>query len=96
MVAGLNGLVLNHVDNILVVLIDLIPEQQVTYELDGEMVSLQAVERIPIYHKMSITTIDEGSFIYKYGQVIGRAVQPIKPGQHVHTHNLISIREFIE
>ncbi len=94
--AGLNGLVLSHVDNILVGLIDLIPGQHATYEFDGEIVSIQVVEPIPIYHKIAITTIDEGSYIYKYGQVIGRAVQPIKPGQHVHTHNLVSIREFIE
>ncbi|WP_279237963.1 SAF domain-containing protein [Clostridium sp. HV4-5-A1G] len=33
--------------------------------------------------------------MYKYGQVIGRAVKDIKIGEHVHLHNLISIRENI-
>jgi hypothetical protein len=53
------------------------------------------VDNVPVYHKFSVSNISEGDKIYKYGQVIGRAVKDIKIGKHVHLHNLISIRENI-
>ena len=30
----------------------------------------------------------QGEVVRRYGEAIGRASQPIAPGQHVHTHNL--------
>lgn len=57
--------------------------------------SLNVLGQISIYHKFSIKDIKKGELIYKYGQVIGRAIQNIKKGQHVHSQNLVSIREFI-
>ncbi len=45
-------------------------------------------ERIPRGHKFSLMPIAAGSAAIKYGQFIGTASKPIKPGCHVHTHNL--------
>src|SRR6266542_3825137 len=45
------------------------------------------VERIPAGHKVAIKPIAVGEPIYRYGQIIGFATQPIAPGQHVHTQN---------
>ena len=45
--------------------------------------------QIPFGHKISLQDIKKGSFIYKYGQIIGTASNDIFPGQHVHSHNLI-------
>jgi len=47
---------------------------------------------IPAGHKFARRAIPTGTPVLKYGQPIGRATTPITPGQHVHTHNLISAR----
>jgi altronate dehydratase small subunit len=39
-------------------------------------------------HKFAVITIPQGNNILKYGEVIGKAVIQIEPGQHVHVHNL--------
>lgn len=43
---------------------------------------------IPPGHKMATRAIEAGAAVRRYGQIIGFASQPIRPGQHVHTHNL--------
>ncbi len=46
-------------------------------------------ERIPAGHKAALTLIEEGSVVLRYGQPIGRAGRRIRPGEHVHLHNLL-------
>ena len=46
--------------------------------------------RIPAWHKMAIKSVKKGGDIYKYGSVIGAAVDNIEAGDHVHIHNLRS------
>jgi altronate hydrolase len=43
---------------------------------------------IPSGHKLAVAKVDAGEAVLKYGWPIGRASQPIAPGEHVHTHNL--------
>ncbi|KQW61534.1 UxaA family hydrolase [Variovorax sp. Root411] len=43
---------------------------------------------IPSGHKMATRAIELGAAVRRYGQIIGFATQPIRAGQHVHTHNL--------
>jgi altronate hydrolase len=43
---------------------------------------------IPPGHKVATRAIETGAPVHRYGQIIGFASQPIRPGQHVHTHNL--------
>lgn len=56
----------------------------------GVMVLAQA---IPAGHKIALRPIPDGEPVRKYGQIIGFAHGPIRPGDHVHTHNL-EVREF--
>jgi (2R)-sulfolactate sulfo-lyase subunit alpha len=44
--------------------------------------------KVPIGHKIALVDIKSGDTVWKYGQDIGRAVAPIKKGEHVHVHNL--------
>lgn len=39
-------------------------------------------------HKFAVVAIGAGEDILKYGEVIGVATRPIRPGEHVHVHNL--------
>lgn len=39
-------------------------------------------------HKISLQKIRQGQPVRRYGQLIGVALTDIRPGEHVHTHNL--------
>ncbi len=43
---------------------------------------------IPLGHKFALRDLKVGDTVYKYGCDIGRVVEPVKAGQHVHVHNL--------
>lgn len=43
---------------------------------------------IPSGHKVALVERAPGQALCRYGQIIGFATQAIKPGEHVHTHNL--------
>lgn len=59
--------------------------------VDSEGVTVAGL--IPPGHKMATRSIAQGEAVRRYGQIIGFATQPIRPGQHVHTQNL-SIGDF--
>lgn len=57
---------------------------------DNVCVLLAPQGDIPAGHKVALCDIQKGGFVYKYGEVIGRATQNIRAGEWVHTHNLRS------
>lgn len=73
---------LNPNDNVVVALEDLQPCTTIEQE--------RVVVREPIRagHKVATVAISAGTFVRKYGQIIGSASRDIQPGEHVHTHNL--------
>ncbi len=60
------------------------------YTNGRECIQITAAEQIPKYHKAACEDIAKGSFVYKYGEIIGIATEDIKKGMWVHTHNLVS------
>lgn len=50
--------------------------------------SIKVLSDVPAGHKIAITDIKVEDSIYKYGYAIGHAIQDIKAGEHVHSHNL--------
>ena len=52
----------------------------------GKTVELN--EPIAFGHKIAVVSIERGDEVLKYGQPIGLATQPIRPGDWVHSHNL--------
>jgi altronate hydrolase len=43
---------------------------------------------IPAGHKLATRAVEAGKAVRRYNQVIGFATQAIRPGEHVHVHNL--------
>lgn len=39
-------------------------------------------------HKFALKAIKSGEKVIKYGEVIGKATKDIKPGEHIHSHNM--------
>lgn len=96
MAGKINVLVLNSKDSVGVAIDPLREGDCAVYTLDTQEMELRIVQDVPLYHKVAIVNIAEGEIAYKYGEVIGRTTSDIKTGQHVHSHNLVSIREGIE
>ena len=77
---GTPAVKINEGDNVVVVL------KSVT---SGEEVfGITAQSDIPMGHKMALDAIAKGEKVVKYGYPIGQAVAEIRPGEHVHTHNV--------
>lgn len=72
---------LDETDNVVVALSDLAPGTPV-----GGQVRCR--QRIPAGHKVAVAAMDPGDAVVKYGQPIGVATRAVRPGDHVHTHNL--------
>jgi len=73
---------LNAADNVVVAAKVLSPDQKIASE---NIVCLSAIDP---GHKVATTAIAKGENIRKYGQIIGVAASDIRPGEHVHTHNI--------
>lgn len=56
----------------------------------GEAVAdgIRARADIPAGHKVALKAVAAGGEVRKYGWPIGRATAEIRPGDHVHTHNV--------
>jgi altronate hydrolase len=78
---------LNPRDNVVIAKRDL---KSGTFLTTGAPIPIELTDSVPAGHKIAISTLMEGDPIYRYGQIIGTASQKLKPGQHVHTHNLKS------
>ena len=73
----------------------LVPLQQGTVieiRRAGETARLEVETLIPFGHKVAVTPMAAGDPVVKYGEVIGFATTEIRPGQHVHVHNVRSDR----
>lgn len=59
-------------------------------QVEGRSITLR--QFIPCGHKFVLRSVACGEPVHKYGQPIGRATADIAPGDHVHAHNLESLR----
>ena len=50
--------------------------------------SIKSEAEIPLGHKIALQDFKEGDTIIKYGHDIGKVVEHIKKGDHVHVHNV--------
>ncbi len=53
---------------------------------------IKAINDIPLGHKIALTDLNVGQKIIKYGRPVGLVFKPIRKGEHVHIHNVKSIR----
>jgi len=53
-----------------------------------ETITIQALDTVPLGHKVALRDIGDGDTIIKYGHDIGKAVAAIAKGAHAHVHNV--------
>ncbi len=69
-------------------------EEIVAMDMDDSNRSrnLRSKEEILLGHKIALKDIAKGDHVIEYGEVIGVATKDIGNGEHVHIHNLKSLR----
>jgi altronate dehydratase len=82
-------------DNVAMALSDLPVGEPLTLE-DADAGGLATREAIPFGHKIALRCIRAGEPVIKYGASIGLATVDIAAGQHVHVHNLRSVRGSVQ
>jgi len=55
-------------------------------------VQIRVLVDIPLGHKVALVDLQPGDRLLKYHEVIGVVTAPIHAGEHVHVHNLKSVR----
>jgi len=89
-------IVIHKDDNVLTALDSLQPSLDLLITTGHENQEIVTKELIPFGHKCAIRDITKGDKVIKYGEIIGIATEDIHPGEHVHVHNLRSIRGTIK
>jgi altronate dehydratase small subunit len=87
------GAIVLHADDDVAVLVDPV-------DAGGMVVTRGAQAPLTLYpgaalqagHKLALRNLEAGTDVRKYGEVIGRLTAPVKAGEHVHVHNLVSLR----
>lgn len=87
-----NALYIHPDDNVATVLHDVEPGSPIDAGADALPARVVARGAIPFGHKVAIRAIARGEHVLKYGASIGMATADIQPGDHVHLHNLRSVR----
>jgi len=54
--------------------------------------SVKLRDNVPLGHKVALRDLPKDKRVIKYGRPVGRAVQPVARGAHVHTHNVKTLR----
>jgi len=63
------------------------------WSMDRDEVSTIVLRQaVPFGHKVAVRAIAKGERVVKYGAPIGEASAAIEAGDHVHVHNLRSLR----
>ncbi len=61
--------------------------------LEGQAAGIVKLrDNVPLGHKVALRDVAKDKAVIKYGREIGKAVQAIAKGAHVHTHNLKTLR----
>ena len=64
-------------------------EQLNAWVMDNdETVKVEAKDEVLLGHKVALKDLAVGDTIIKYGNDIGKVVQEIRKGEHVHVHNV--------
>ena len=86
------AIVIKEKDNVATAIRDIRAGDVVGIRVGGEEREVTVKSDISFLHKFALEDIAKGQHVIKYGQVIGEATKDIQKGEHVHVHNLRSLR----
>src|SRR5262249_29409604 len=59
---------------------------------NDSVVTVSAIQDVPLGHKIALAPLPIGGTVIKYSVGVGAATAAIRPGEHVHVHNIKSAR----
>ena len=86
------AIVVNKKDNVATAIRELIKGSTVIVEIGDIVYEVVLENDVMFLHKFALCNINKGSKVIKYGQAIGEAIRGIRKGEHVHIHNICSLR----
>jgi altronate dehydratase small subunit len=90
--ATASALVLHQEDDVAVLLEPVTARTTIIADGPSGRFTLQAIEELPLGHKVALRDLPADHRVRKHGEVIGRLTRPVAAGAHVHVHNLQSLR----
>lgn len=87
-----NALVIKREDSVATAIKDIASGEEALVGCLDKTLTIPVLQDIALGHKLAVRNISAGEDIIKYNCVIGRATKDIKLGEHVHTHNIESLR----
>ena len=88
---GINALLMDEKDNVVTCVTEVAAGQMVVYRKGDEICTLQAEEDIPYCHKIALQDFAKDEDVVKYGELIGRTMEPIGKGHWVSHNNIYSV-----
>jgi (2R)-sulfolactate sulfo-lyase subunit alpha len=81
-------------DDVGVAVMDLTAGEEINVvTLEGDEVKvIKMVTDVPLGHKVAMTDLAVDKHVIEYGRAIGSVSAAIKAGEHVHIHNIKSLR----
>jgi altronate dehydratase small subunit len=83
------ALLISKTDNVATVVSDSVEKGEL---VDCEVKKVKAIDRIPFGHKIAIADINKDDVVIKYGEPIGKTIEAVRVGEHVHTHNVMNLK----
>ena len=87
----LRAIVLNARDNVAVLLGAGAPADVCSLQ-GAQEGTVRLLTAIPYGHKVAIRALERGEAVVKYGEVVGRTTATVRLGEHIHVHNVESLR----
>ena len=87
-----NALVMHEDDNVATAVDDMLSGDRAHIRYHDNDQSIRLVNDIKFGHKFALADINKDGEIMKYGETIGVSNRDIKKGEHVHIHNIDSVR----
>jgi altronate dehydratase small subunit len=84
------AIIINENDNVATALERIDAGEVISVKHRGQTAQINLPSTIPAGHKFALCEIGAGEYVVKYGEPIGQAVVRIRPGEHVHVHNIKS------
>jgi altronate dehydratase small subunit len=89
---GRKTVLMHDLDNVATVVEELHAGETVNASLGDRLIDVEVRETIPFGHKIALSDIREGEYIFKFGLAIGKALNDIKAGEWISVHNCRSHR----
>jgi altronate hydrolase/altronate dehydratase small subunit len=86
------AIVLHANDDVAILALPVSAGESVVTQGAREGVILLVRHPLPAGHKIALRDLAAEAHVRKYGEVIGRMTAAVAAGDHVHIHNLVSLR----